>query len=74
RFVRSVKEECLNHLILFGEQSLRNAIKEYMFHYNGERNHQGMNNQLLIPLASVSVLKSIQFRERLGGMLKYYYR
>jgi transposase InsO family protein len=74
RFVRSVKEECLDRLILFDERSLRNAIKEYMFHYNGERNHQGVNNQLLTPLASVSVLKPIQYRERLGGMLKYYYR
>jgi putative transposase len=64
----------MDNLILFGESSLRSAIKEYMFHYNRERNHQGVNNQLLTPLASVNVLKPIQCRERLGGMLKYYYR
>jgi transposase InsO family protein len=74
RFVRSVKEECLDRQILFGERSLRTVIKEYMFHYNAERNHQGVNNQLLTPLASVNTLDPIQCRERLGGTLKYYYR
>ena len=46
--------------------------KNSMFHYNGERNHQCVNNQLLTPQASVSVLKPIQCSERLGGMPKYY--
>jgi transposase InsO family protein len=74
RFVRSVKEECLNHLILFGESSLRGALREYIEHYHSERNHQGLNNQLLTPLASVSTLDPIKSRERLGGVLNYYYR
>jgi transposase InsO family protein len=74
RFVRSVKEECLDRLILFGERSLRRAIKEYMSHYHGERNHQSLHNQLLAPLANVNTLDPIQCRERLGGMLKYHYR
>ena len=74
RFVRSVKEECLDRLILFGEHSLRRTIKEYMTHYHRERNHQGVGNQLLTPLDSVSTLDPIKSRERLGGMLKYYYR
>ena len=70
RFVRSVKEECLGRLILFSEHSLRHAVKEYMIHYHTERNHQGMNNQLLRPLASVSTLDPIRSHERLAGMLK----
>jgi putative transposase len=41
RFVRSIKEECLNRMIFFGQASLRHAIKQYMAHYHGERNHQG---------------------------------
>ena len=72
RFVRSVREECLDRLILFGEHSLRRAIREYMLNYHCEHNHQGVNNKLLEPLASVSMLQPIKSHERLGGMLKYY--
>ena len=49
RFVRSIKEECLNKLIFFGEESLRKAIGEYIEHYHEERNHQGKDNFLLFP-------------------------
>jgi hypothetical protein len=69
-----VKEECLNRLILFGERSLRGALREYIEHYQSERNHQGLDDQLLTPLANVRTLYTIKSRERLGGMLKYYYR
>jgi len=77
RFVRSIKEECLNKLILVGEQSLRLAIENYADHYHGERNHQGLNNALLAPAAEDRVGSTngpICYRERLGGLLKYYYR
>jgi transposase InsO family protein len=74
RFVRSVREECLDRLILFNERSLRSALREYIEHYHNERNHQGLNNQLLTPIGSVGTLEPIQCRERLGGMLNYYYR
>ncbi len=47
RFVRSIKEECLGRMILFGESSLRRAITEYLAHYHAERNHQGLNNRLI---------------------------
>jgi putative transposase len=52
RWVRSVKEECLSRLILFGEGSLRHALQEYVEHYHHEHNHQGKGNVLLFPLAS----------------------
>ena len=42
RFVRTIKESCLERLILFGETSLRKAISEFVAHYHGERNHQGL--------------------------------
>jgi hypothetical protein len=74
RFVRSIKEECLDRLILFGERSLRHAVREYMAHYHSERNQQGVKNQLLTRLANVNTLDPIQRDERLGGMLKYHYR
>jgi putative transposase len=75
RFVRSVKDECLDRMILFGEASLRRALKEYVVHYHTERNHQGVGNRLLEPLAMVgSSNDPIYCRERLGGMLNFYYR
>jgi len=44
-----------------------------MFHYNGGRNHQGVNSQLLTRPASVSLLKSVRCCMRLSGMLNYQY-
>ena len=49
RWVRSVKEECLSKVILFGERSLRRALREYIEHFHAERNHQGKGNVLLFP-------------------------
>ena len=75
RFVSSIKDECLDRMILFGEASLRRALREYVAHYQTERNHQWLGNRLLEPLASVrSTDEPIQCRERLGGMLNFYYR
>jgi transposase InsO family protein len=77
RWVKSVKEECLSKLILFGEASLRRVLREYMTHFHQERNHQGRGNVLLFPLNPQSVAGSdrpVHCRERLGGLLKYYHR
>ena len=75
RFVRTIKESCLDRLILFGEGSLRKAVREFVAHYHQERNHQGLGNQLIAPETSLSeCLGPIQRRQRLGGMLNYYYR
>ncbi len=75
RFVRSIKESCLDRMILFGERSLRRAIQEFVSHYHFERNHQGLDNQLIFPDRSGAPPSApIECRQRLGGMLKYYYR
>ena len=77
RWVRSVKEEALSKLILFGEASLRCAISEYLVHFHLERNHQGKGNVLLFPQtrhSAASAERSVHCRERLGGLLKYYHR
>jgi putative transposase len=75
RFVRTIKESCLERLILFGEGSLRKAIHDFVLHYHHERNHQGLNNRLIMEEESnVSRKGAIQCRQRLGGMLNYYYR
>jgi len=77
RWVRSVKEECLSRLILFGEASLQRALTEFIAHFHSERNHQGKGNLLLFPPASPTQTVShgsVRCRERLGGLLRYYAR
>ncbi|MBW2714399.1 MAG: transposase [Deltaproteobacteria bacterium] len=75
RFVRSIKEECLNRVVPIGERHLREIVREYLVHYHQERNHQGLGNRLIEPLAEVIPLNQpVKRRERLGGMLNYYHR
>ena len=70
RFVRTIKESCLERMILFGEGSLRKTMREFVAHYHGERNHQGLGNRLIIPDESHTGNGGpIRRRERLGGML-----
>ena len=75
RWVRSAKQECFSKLILFGEDSLKRALTEFVEHFHGERNHQGKDNLLLFPVADQSkgVATSIRSRERLGGLLRFYH-
>jgi hypothetical protein len=74
--VRSVKEEALARMMLFGAGSLRHVLNEYVDHYHHERNHQGKGNVLLVPAVSQDTERAgpIRCRERLGGLLKYYER
>ena len=75
RFVRTIKESCLDQMIFFGKDMLRNAIRELVTHYHLERNHQAVENRLLVPLEITSTRTPVvQKRERLGGLLNYYYR
>jgi transposase InsO family protein len=76
RWVRSIKEEALSRVILFGERSLRHTLTEYVAHYHAERPHQGKGNVVLFPGSSNNrqTDRPIQCRERLGGLLKYYDR
>ena len=76
RWVRSVKEECLSRMMLFGEAALCRALHAYLAHSHHERNHQGKGNVLLFPTVSQDTVRQgpVQCRERLGGLLKYYTR
>ncbi len=76
RWGRSVKEECLSRVILFGEASLHHALAQYVAHVHHERNHQGKGNVLLFPAVSQETERQgpMQCRARLGGLLKYYTR
>ena len=75
RFVLSIKSECLDRMIFFGEQSLRRAVVEFCRHYHAERNHQGLENALIEADERVgSLAGNVQCRKRLGGLLSYYHR
>jgi putative transposase len=75
RFVRTIKEGCLDQMILFGEDALRNAVREFVVHYHMERNHQGLNNRIILRTETKVVAGgTVQTRRRLGGLLNYYYR
>jgi transposase InsO family protein len=74
RFVRSIKSECLNRMIFFGHASLQHAIRHFMVRYHSKRNHQGFENQLLQLDLVTEPSRPMQRRQRLGGMLNYYYR
>jgi transposase InsO family protein len=76
RWVRSVKDEALSRLILFGEAALRHTLHEYVEPYHHERTHQGKGNVVLFPMIGQNAARRgpLQCRERLGGLLKYYER
>ena len=72
RFVRSIKSECLNKMLIFGESHLRYVVNEYMEHYHTERSHQGIGNNIIEPPPPGK--GEIVCQERLGGLLKSYRR
>jgi putative transposase len=75
RFVRSIKEEALDHMVMLGEQALSYAIHQYLAHYHTERNHQGLDNRLIAREGAVGGQTGpVVRRERLGGLLSYYHR
>ncbi len=74
-FVKTIKRECLDHVIFFSEDALRKTIAEYMVHYHMERPHQGIDNRIIEPEAQTyRNTGRIVKRARLGGLLNYYYR
>jgi len=75
RFMRSLKDECLQRLIFFGERPLSAAVVAFLAHYHVERNHQALDNRLIDPGEEVGRTSGeVQCRERLGGILRYYHR
>ena len=75
RFARSIKEDCLDRIIFFGEDHLRLAVREYLAHYHTERNHQGLKNRLTNPAKfPTDGNGKIERSQRLGGTLSYYFR
>jgi putative transposase len=69
RFVRSIKGECLDRMILIGERSLRRAVDQFCRHYHHERNHQGLDNNIIEPDFGSDREGEVNCRDRLGGLL-----
>ena len=75
RFVRTIKDSCLERLVLIGEGSRRRAGREFVAHDHHERNHQGLDHRLSLPLSTAPPPRGrVPCRQRLGGMLHYDYR
>jgi putative transposase len=75
RFVRSIKEEALAHMVMLGERALSYVLHQYLSHYHAERNHQSLGNELIAPEPSIgSQSGQVKRRDRLGGLLRYYAR
>jgi transposase InsO family protein len=74
RFVRSIKEECLDRIIPIGEDHFRRAVREFVVHYHHERNHQGLQNALIAGVPGTGRAGRVRRRPRLGGLLNYYER
>jgi len=74
RFVLSAKSECLDHIVPLGEAHLRSAVRAFAHHYHEERPHQGLGNERIAPTATLTGTGPVRCRERLGGLLKFYYR
>ena len=74
RFVRSIKEECLDRIIPLGERHFRRAVAEFVDHYHRERNHQGLRNERIEGVDQPPSTARVLRRARLGGILNYYER
>ncbi len=85
RWVRSVTEECLDHLLLFGMSSLQRALRVYRDFYNNHRPHQGIGNRIPDPRATEGTRQdyadsipdgclAVECQQFLGGLLNSYYR
>jgi len=73
RFVRSIKYECLEKMIIFGEEHLRHLVSNYCDYYHHRRPHQGLDNNMIEPLPQDEDGKII-LEQQLGGLLKSYRR
>jgi transposase InsO family protein len=75
RFHGSFKREAADQMIFLGDEHLRRVVAEYLEYYHRERNHQGLDGRIIQPVLAVAAANGkIRRRQRLGGMLNFYYR
>src|SRR4030095_538105 len=74
RFVQTIQQECPDKFIAFGPAHMDHLVREYVEHYHTERPHQGKGNAPLTGPPSSPVEGEVVCRERLGGVLRHYFR
>jgi transposase InsO family protein len=76
RFVGTLRRECLDHVLVFGQRHLRQILAEYARHYNGHRPHQGLQQEPLLRRSSqaVDISARIELRRVFGGLISEYRR
>jgi hypothetical protein len=75
RWIRTVREECLDHILMLNEAHLRNVLKEYVEgYYNMARQHQGIGQGMPLPRGQLVGSGVLQKRRVLGGIINDYYR
>ena len=74
RWIRSVREEALDKLLIINEQHLRRVMYDYVAYYNTARPHQGLNQRIPIRCLILEASGPIRYQNVLGGILRDYYR
>ncbi len=74
RWVWTVREECLDKVIILNERHLRRTLHEYVAYYNVRRPHQGLGQANPSGLAPASRQGPVRCRQVLGGIIRDYYR
>ncbi len=77
RFVQTIKQECLDHFLVFGQDHLDYLVREYVRYYHDCRPHQGIGNRLIAAEkrepAAIVRFEHVRYESRLGGLLKHYH-
>ena len=74
RWIRSVREECLDKVLIINQAHLRRVMREYIAFFNTARPHQGIDLQIPVPPASRAASGPVRCRNVLGGIIHDYYR
>ena len=74
RWVRTVREECLDHLLILNQTHLRRVLKTYTEYYNEARPHQGIGQRIPVPQELSPCTGTVKHRKVLGGIINDYYR
>jgi putative transposase len=74
--VGTLRRECLDHVLILGEQHLRSVLAEYARHYNHHRPHQALQEEPPLHESShaVDITARIERRHVLGGLISEYRR
>jgi len=73
RWIRTVREECLDHLLIMNQTHLKRVLDEYINYYEYSRQHQGLDQQTPVPRQPIPYSGRIKKREVLGGIINDYY-